>query len=143
MSSKWDKFVELLENPLSSGVFLTVVLVLAFYFAYGVWIYVYTAFLTYFIADSIVKVLISGGGGIFQFRLNGSETIPRGHAFLFFTGVIVFSTYISAKLSEFIIKVYQIDGSNIWSVIGAVVAILLVVSLNMYLTYFQRKKQNK
>lgn len=136
---KLDSCINLLENPIISGIFLIIVLILAYYFVFNLWTYIFTAFLTYFVADILVRLLVAGGGGIFQFRPLGNETTHYGHALLIFSGVIIFSSFISAWASDSITKKINMDNTNFWSVFIPVAILVILIFVNMFLTYFKRK----
>jgi len=129
---------ELLDNPLVSGIFLVALLVLAYYFAYSLWTYVFTVFLTYFVADMVVKLILAGGGGIFQFRPFGTETQSHGHALLIFACVIIFSAFVSVWATDFITKNIIMNSADLSSVVIPIAVIVFLVFVNMHVTYLKR-----
>lgn len=133
-----ERFIEILEHPILACVFLIFLLTVSYYFFGRIWEYLLTAFLTYIIADILCKLSIRGGEGIFQVRILGTDTLPRGHALLVFASVIIIATYLSAGTSLFVIDSIQNERIELLNILAINACVVGAALLDMLVNYYDK-----
>lgn len=100
MANRTVTLEELARNTLFSAFVTLAFLLLVGLIWYPAWQFLFTILVSWVLADAIISWNLRGGHGIFQIRLLGNRTQPRGYAYLTLVVVIILTTLLSTATSQ-------------------------------------------
>jgi len=124
---------KLARNPIFCGLAIFATLALVSLLWYAGWRVLFTILISWVLADAIIGVIFRGGRGIFQIRLLGTSTQPKGYAYLAFAAAIIFTTLISNSVA----KIMADLTTNIAALIAASFFATLLVWSDLQLRFYR------
>jgi uncharacterized membrane protein len=135
---------EYFKKPWFAVPFVGLALTVVFYFAsgFGVVDFFIATVLAFIASDVLMWILVRGGGGIFQARLFGSKTQPKGYGFIFFFASIVFIAVVINWLTDITITFLQASYSDPTVCIVVGLVLVSLVYLIVHVRFYSHRKRD-
>jgi hypothetical protein len=124
--------------------FIGLALGFAFYFTsgFGIADFFIATVLAFIASDVLMWILVSGGGGIFQARLFGTKTQPKGYGFVFFFASMVFIAVVINWLTDNTITFLSASYSDVMVCIVVGLILAFLVYLVVYVRFYVHRKRD-
>lgn len=143
MRRDWKYYLkEYLKKPWFAVPFIGFALAVVFYFfsGFGITDFFIATVLAFIASDILMWILVRGGGGIFQARLFGTRTQPRGYGFLFFFVALIAVAVVVNLLTESVANFLSVSYRDFTVCIAVGLGLSVLVYLIVYVRFYAHRK---
>ena len=145
MTRTWNYFLKLyLKKPWFAVPFIGLALAPFLYFfrGFGLTDFFIATILAFIASDILMWIFVRGGNGIFQSRLFGTKTQPKGYGFITFFAAVMFVAFVVNWLTEQILTYLSTSYSDFTVCIVIGLALSALVYLIVHVRFYVHQERD-
>lgn len=145
MARKWSYYLKVyLKKPWFAVPFIGLALAPFLYFfrGFGLIDFFIATILAFIASDILMWIFVRGGNGIFQSRLFGTKTQPRGYGFITFFFALVFVAFVVNWLTEQTLTYLSTSYSDFTVCIAIGLTLSALVYLIVHVRFYVRREKD-